>query len=222
MKRALIIGGTKGIGAAIATKFRESGSEVFAWGRQDLDVRDYDQIRKKEFPSNLDVFVYCAGVMKLGPFEKITFERYSNTINTNLTGAFFSSQKVIEKLNNQAHIVNICSVSGFFPSSSEFDYCISKAGLHMLTRCLAKEYSGRFHVNSISPGFVETQLVSQDKIPDFLLDYIPVKRPAYPTEIADLVFYITQSSYFSGMNFIFDGGLLAKHDGPSFPMEEIE
>jgi 3-oxoacyl-[acyl-carrier protein] reductase len=222
-RKVLVIGGTRGIGEGIAKRFKTDGDRVTAWGRKDFDVRDISVIKGKEINDTpIDVLIYCSGIMKLRGFEKITYEHYQEVMNTNLTGAVFTIQKYLPYLNIGAHVMTICSVSANFPSINEIDYSISKVGLKMLTRCLSKEYGDKYFFNSISPGFCETTLVdSQEAIPQELIDYIPAKRACYPDEIAELVYFISNTTYFNGHDFIYDGGLLAKYDGPTFPYEEI-
>jgi len=123
------------------------------------------------------------------------------------------SKKVIPFIKDKGHLINIASISGIYPEKEFVAYAISKVGIIMLTRCLAKRYGNRIFVNSISPGFVRTNLTGQP-IPDELIDMIPMKRVAQPEEVADLVWFIVNNHYLNGANIVFDGGIFVKYYGP--------
>jgi len=207
-----ITGTTSGIGKAIARKFKQENWQVIELSLPDFDVRNVEQIQNLKLPK-LDVFVNNAGIMPLIDFEKTKLEDWEDIINTNLRGPFFLSQKVIPLIKNKGHLINIASISGIYPEKEFIVYSISKAGIIMLTQCLAKRYGERIFINSISPGYIRTKLTGQP-LPQKLIDTIPMKRVAEPEEVADLVWFIVNNKYLNGTNIIFDNGLFVKYYGP--------
>lgn len=228
MKTIALTGTTSGIGKAIAEKFDKEGWNVIRLDRRALDVGDVHAIQTLELPW-LDVFVNNAGVMLLKDFPDTTLEDWEKTINCNLRGVFFLCQKVIPRILDKGHLINISSVAGTFPEREFMVYNVSKAGVTMLTQCLSKRYGDRIFVNSISPGFVDTSLTKDrpqmqdgrlikgtldEPTPQHLIDDIPMKRQAQPEEVADLVWYMVHNKYFNGSDIKFDGGLSTKFFGP--------
>jgi len=212
MKTMAVTGTSSGIGEAIMKRFRRERWGVIPLPRNVLDVRDVEAIKNLKLPE-LDVFVNNAGIMLLKDFSETTLEDWENTINTNLRGVFFLCQKVVPLIKERGHLINISSIAGTFPEREFMAYNVSKAGVTMLTQCLSKRYGDRIFVNSISPGFVNTNLTGEIT-PQRLIDDIPMKRQAEPEEVADLVWYVVQSKYFNGADLKFDGGLSTKYCGP--------
>jgi len=211
MKTIAITGTTSGIGKAIALEFITEKWNVLELNRPEFDVTDIIKIMSYEFPE-MDVFVNNAGIMPLVDFAETRLRHWNAIIKTNLMGPFFLCQRVIPKIKDGGCLINIASVSGLQPDPEEIAYSISKAGLLMLTRCLAKRCSGRIRVNAISPGFIITDLVEGDT-PEHLVNRIPMKREGEPEEVAHLVRNIVDMKYLSGANIVLDGGLLVGTDG---------
>jgi len=219
MKTIALTGTTSGIGKAIAERFDREGWNVIRLTRSVLDVGDVYAIQTLKLPE-LDVFVNNAGIMLLRDFPDTSLEDWNRTINCNLRGVFFLSQKVIPLIKDKGHLINISSIAGTFPEREFMAYNVSKAGVTMLTQCLSKRYGDRIFVNSISPGFVNTNLTREkagmksEPTPQHLIDDIPMQRQAEPEEVADLVWYMVQNKYFNGSDIKFDGGLSTKYFGP--------
>lgn len=111
-------------------------------------------------------------------------------------------------LNSGSQIINIGSVSGIKGEQDAPLYAATKAGLHSLTKSYAKKWSiDGIRVNTISPGFFKTNLVS-GKIPDELLQSIPLKREAQPIELIPVLKMLIETPYMTGANIVIDGGLL--------------
>jgi len=226
MKTIAITGTTSGIGKAIVERFEKAWKrddelwKVISLPRSVLDVDDVKAIQALNLPE-IDVFINNAGVMLLRDFPDTSLEDWERTINTNLRGVFFLSQRVIPLIKDKGHLVNISSIAGSFPEREFMAYNVSKAGVTMLTQCLSKRYGDRIFVNSISPGFVNTNLTTEvpgqplsEPTPQHLIDDIPMKRQADSSEVADLVWYLVHSNYFNGSDIKFDGGLSTKYYGP--------
>lgn len=218
MKTIAITGTTSGIGKAIAERFDREGWNVIRLPRSVLDVQDVEAIQRLELPE-IDVFVNNAGIMLLRDFPDTSVGDWNKTIDTNLRSVFFLSQKVIPLIKDKGHLINISSIAGTFPEREFMAYNVSKAGVTMLTQCLSKRYGDRIFVNSISPGFVNTNLTwerrgAPEPTPQHLIDDIPMQRQAESEEVADLVWYMVHNSYFNGSDIKFDGGLSTKYFGP--------
>jgi len=208
-----ITGTTFGIGKAIKEKFQKENWKVISLSLPEFDVRNLEQIKNLKLPK-LDVFVNNAGILPLIDFEKTKLQDWEDIINTNLRGPFFLCQKVIPLIKNKGHLINIASISGVYPEKEFIVYSISKTGVIMLTKCLAKRYGGRIFVNSISPGPILKTKLTGEPMPKELIEQTLMKRGGTPEEVAELIWFIVHNKFFNGHNFIFDGGIVVKHFGP--------
>jgi len=166
-KRALVFGGTSGLGKAIALGFAESGAdvapvsrrseevsktaqEIRALGRQALEFsadvtsrgdiqRVADSIRKQW--GRIDILVNSAGATKRAPSLELSDEDWSRILNTNLNGTWYACQIVGKVMQEQMYgrIINIASIGAFQSLYEAAPYCASKGGVAMLTRCLGTE-----------------------------------------------------------------------------------
>ncbi|MBR5662332.1 MAG: glucose 1-dehydrogenase [Bacilli bacterium] len=161
----------------------------------------------------IDCLVNNAGIAIDKPFLDKTKDDFMKTLSTNLVGPFLTSKFAYNYLINasNAAIVNISSTNGIdtlYPES--IDYDASKAGVISLTKNLANVYAPNVRVNSVAPGWVETEMNSElDK--DFMKeeeDKILLGRFAKPEEIAKVVYFLcsSEASYINGEVIIVDGG----------------
>jgi Tropinone reductase 1 len=186
-KKALITGGSKGIGRAIAEEFLQLGAEVFIVARDkeflnqlikelnasgftaygfaaDLNDTKSAQLiahQVKETWDNLDILVNNAGINIRKPAENYLAEEYAQVMQTNLHSVFELCQLTypLLKKSSQANIVNISSISGLVDDASGAPYGVSKAGMIQLTKHLAVEWAkDNIRVNSIAPWYIETEL----------------------------------------------------------------
>ncbi|RCK76657.1 MAG: FolM Alternative dihydrofolate reductase 1 [Ignavibacteriae bacterium] len=156
------------------------------------DLRDIKQIKKlindvyKVF-GRLDVLVNNAAVYKKANLIVTNEKIWDDTIDTNLKSTFFLSKYASEKMliNRHGVIINIASLGGLKPFKEHIPYSVSKAGLIMLTRCLAKSLAPKIRVNAIAPGTINfnEENLKAEKI--LLKDYVD------PKEIAKLVYSLT-------------------------------
>src|SRR5215210_9524764 len=215
---AVVTGGTRGIGAAIAKalktagynvaavyagndeaaqKFRgETGIPVFKW-----DVSSYDACTAglKQIESELgpvDVLVNNAGITRDAPFHRMKPEQWTAVINTNLSSLFNMCRPVIEGMRERkfGRIINISSINGQKGQIGQANYSAAKAGELGFTKALALESArAGITVNAICPGYIATEMVKavpQDVLEKNILPQIPVGRLGEPEEIARCVVFL--------------------------------
>jgi len=215
---ALITGGTRGIGAAIAKALNASGYKVGAnyAGNDDAankfktetsipvfkwDVSSYDScaggLKKVEAELGpIDVLVNNAGITRDGMFHKMTPEQWGAVINTNLNSLFNMCRPVIEGMRerNFGRIVNISSINGQKGQMGQCNYSAAKAGEIGFTKALAQENAKKgITVNAICPGYIGTEMVlavPKDVLEKNILPQIPVGRLGEPEEVARCVVFL--------------------------------
>lgn len=239
-KVAIITGASRGIGAATALLFAKEGAEIIvnynsskkeAFAIVDkvrklgLDViavkcdisqeKDVNKMIKKTIEKfgKIDILVNNAGIVFDVPFFDRTVEQWKQTIDINLLGTFLCSKYVAKEMlkNKTGKIINISSTNGidcFDPESVDYD--ASKAGIISLTKNLAKQLAPNIQVNSIAPGWVNTDMnknLPQNFI-DEEIDKIYLKRFAEPEEIAKSILFLASddASYITGSILKVDGG----------------
>ncbi len=188
MKIALVTGGTKGIGKAIALAFLQHGYEVILNYRSDqqtavatqeefnmlgycpilmrADVSDELQVKNmfKELFSvygRLDVLVNNAGISKIKVIQDTTVADWNRVFDTNVKSAFLCSREVVNKMiaDGGGSIINISSIWGEVGVSCEVAYSASKGALIAFTKALAKELApSNIRVNCVAPGVIDTQM----------------------------------------------------------------
>ncbi len=161
----------------------------------------------------LDVLVNNASVFYKTAIGKISSDTWDKLIDINLKAPFFLAQAAFPYLAKQkGSIVNLIDIHGSRPMSDYPVYCISKAGLQMLTQTLARELGPRVRVNAVSPGTIlwpegENSLSASDK--QKLIDRIALQRRGDVVDIAKAVlFLVRDANYTTGHNLIVDGGRL--------------
>lgn len=234
-KTIIVTGGTRGIGAAIGSKFASEGGTVYLTGRNreeldhlqsaspdnvtylqlDLEKKSSitDFMRFLETLDSIDVFVNNAGINRIDRIENITPTDFDAVMNVNLKAPFYICQKVAQLMADKGgRIVNIASIWSKLTKEGRMSYIISKAGLAGLTRGLATDMAKHnVLVNTVSPGFVLTDLTRQSLSEvemEEIKRMIPLNRMADPGEIANLVAFLAseENSYITGQNIVADGG----------------
>ncbi|MDI6764183.1 MAG: glucose 1-dehydrogenase [Thermodesulfobacteriota bacterium] len=246
-KVALITGSTRGIGKEFAIGFAREGADVIVHGRnlgkakavaeeiKNLGVKsmaigadvslsqDVTRMVEEAIQSlgRIDLLVNNAGV---NPFileaEKIKEEGWDQVIDVNLKGVFLCCQAVGKKMIEQGggKIINISSVVGFLGEQGFLPYAVSKAGVMMLTRVLAYEWS-KYHVtvNAIAPGFIaggmNSPILNKEVLVSGLTQQVPLKRLGKPEEIVQVALFLASedSSYINGTTIVADGGMTGYH-----------
>jgi len=219
-KRVVVTGGTSGIGAATAQRFRDEGCEVVVLARTPgygvipCDVGDRLQVDAAfEQVGDLDVIVNNAGVSVRSPAVDISPDQWEQVLATNLSGAFWVAQAAARRmlLGAGGVILNTASTNALVGYRYYADYNATKAGVVALTKSLALEWAPRIRVNAVCPGYVLTPMQEAEYTPEMLAEVnsrIPLGRHATPEEIAGLFAYLAsdEAAYFTGSVIVMDGG----------------
>ncbi|MBI4020430.1 MAG: SDR family oxidoreductase [Candidatus Aenigmarchaeota archaeon] len=223
-KTALITGGSKGIGRAIAQRFLAEGANVIIF---DIEKPQYKiefyqvDISKEEQIENafrqikkLDILVNNAGVYFQAPIEKTAKEQLDKIVDVNLKGTYLMCKHAIPLIvKSKGNIVNISSGLGIVPEPESPAYCSTKAAIIMLTKCMAQEYASKgVRVNAVLPGPIDTPLLRGAFHPQKELDEYaklnPMKRIGKPEEVANVAVFLAsdEASYVTGGLYSVDGG----------------
>jgi NAD(P)-dependent dehydrogenase (short-subunit alcohol dehydrogenase family) len=232
-RRVVVTGGTSGIGAATAQRFREEGCEVVVLARTPgpdvipCDVSDRERVEAAFAQiGSLDVLVDNAGLSVRNPALEIGAAQWDQVIGTNLSGAFWVAQAAAARMlvGSGGSIVFTASTNALAGYRYYADYNASKAGLVALTRSLALEWAPRVRVNAVCPGYVLTPMQEAEYTPEMLAqvnERIPMGRHATPEELAGLFAYLAsdEAAYFTGSVIVMDGGETAGSmvSGPGGP-----
>jgi acetoacetyl-CoA reductase len=220
-KVAVVTGGTRGIGAAIAKALKGAGVTVAAVyvGNDEAakafsagsgiatykwDVADPAAaaagIKKVEAEVGpVDILVNNAGITRDGMFHRMAWEQWSAVIRTNLDSMFAMTRPVIDGMRerNWGRIVNISSVNGQKGQAGQANYSAAKAGIIGFTRALAQENARKgITVNAICPGYTATDMVAgvPEKVLEQIVAQIPVGRLGKAEEIASLAVYLVSDA----------------------------
>ena len=213
---ALVTGGSRGIGAAIAQHLASDGFIVLTPSRAEMNLNSNESIDKfvSSLAPNIDVLVNDAGINRIASLEDISEEELHETLQINLIAPLRLTQAVsrLMKPRNFGRIVNISSVWSVVSKAGRTSYTMSKSGLNGMTRSLAVELAPyNILVNAVAPGYVMTDLTYQNNTEAELEKIsisIPVRRLASPKEIANVVAFLCsdQNTYLTGQTIIVDGG----------------
>ena len=205
--KAIVAGGGRGIGRAIALAFANEGADVGVVGRDDeslsavadeiqalgrravatsQDLKVVDEIpglfdRLSEQLGGLDILVNSAGVQITGPSLEVTEEQWDETLDANLKSMFFSCQAAGRQFISQGHgkIINLASTFSFVGFPEFAAYCSSKGGVALLTKTLAAEWApSGVNVNAIAPTAVRTEMNAYLLDDPGFLDFFVPKVPA--------------------------------------------
>ena len=235
-KIALVTGGTRGIGAAIATKLKEDGyktvssyvgnterAEEFSKNTgiktYKFDAGYFESCQKavqeieNDLGSNVDIVVNNAGITRDKFFHKMAPEDWSAVINTNLNSMFNITRSVIEKMRAKkfGRIISISSINGLKGQVGQSNYSAAKAGIIGFSKAVALENANKgITVNVIAPGYIGTDMVKKidPKILETIVSQIPTGRLGEPDEIGSLVSYLAsdKASFITGATFSINGG----------------
>ncbi len=167
----------------------------------------------------VDVLVNNAARTVFLPFDNLdgaTEEGWRNVLGTNVMGAFFVARAAAKRMAERGgSIINIASIAAHRPSGSSIPYCVSKAGILMLTKCLAKTLGPKIRVNSVSPGYIAETAWNDSRAKEIVdagirsaAEEAAVKRTATPADLVHAVLYLASgdSSFCTGTDLLVDGG----------------
>jgi 3-oxoacyl-[acyl-carrier protein] reductase len=156
----------------------------------------------------IDLLVNNAGVIKDGGIHSTTEKSWNEVIDTNLKGTFFISQRVSKHMLGQGggQIINIASLGGVKPFVYYIPYSVSKAGVIMMTKCLAKALAPNILVNAIAPGTIKFDKREKNNI-KMRREKNLLNKYATAKDITDLVVFLaTKNKHITGQTFVVDGG----------------
>ena len=230
---ALITGGNRGIGLAIARSLAQDGFHVVIGSRSGQVVDGFDSVAMdvssaqsvEDAFSHIEntwgipeVLVCNAGITKDALVMRMSDEDFEDVINTNLTGAFRVSKRATKGLLKlkKGRLIFISSVVAMLGSPGQVNYAASKSGLIGMARSFARELGSRgITANVIAPGFVDTDMTASldDKRRQEIASSIPLGRFSDAQEIANVVSFIasTKAGYITGAVIPVDGGLGMGH-----------
>jgi 3-oxoacyl-[acyl-carrier protein] reductase/pteridine reductase len=231
---ALVTGGAKRIGRSIALDLAQRGADVvvnYRGSRAEAEAVVAEIVRggvravaiqgdvsrradverlitqtEREF-GKLDILVNNAGMFENVSFAEITDDQWNTMLATNLTSQFLCAQTAAPLLrkSGHGHIINLASLGGLLAWPAHTHYCVSKAGVIMLTRCLARALAPEIIVNGIAPGTISFP----GDAPELEGDYIkraPLRRTGTGSEIAEAVAFLARSEFITGQILVVDGG----------------
>ena len=215
MYKALITGGSRGIGKEICRLFSERGIEVLAPTRREMDLSSTESVQNymKQI-SDIDILINCAGINNLASIEEMDEISLQDMLQVNLVSPALLIKYVapMMKAKKWGRIVNFASIWCDFSKERRIMYSMAKAGVKGLTTAAAVELS-KFNVlvNAIAPGFIATEMTYQNNTPEqvkILEDNLPIKRMGNVTEIAEFAYFLAspQNSFTTGQTIFVDGG----------------
>lgn len=192
-RRAVVTGGSRGLGFGIAQALHDSGAEVVVTGKTENalkaaselgrtgpavhgitgDLADPDQLNEvygrimEIYSGRIDILVNAAGTLTRGPALEVTRDEWFNVMNLNLSALFFLSQSAGRTMASRHYgkIINIASMNSFFGSIEVPAYSASKGGVAQLTKALSNEWAAQgINVNAIAPGYMATALTDTMKV----------------------------------------------------------
>ncbi len=214
----LITGASRGIGKAIAEKYKSKGYMIYTPTRAELDLSDMDSVWRyieKHQTDKYDIIINNAGVNIINEIDYIRKSDVEEMFSVNLLAPIYLLQGFVSnmKKNRWGRIVNIGSVWGDVAKPGRSVYSATKHGIHGITNTLAAELAPyNILVNTVDPGQTLTELTLKNNSPEDIKKMerdIPLGRLANPEEIAEVVFFLgtDANTYITGQKIVVDGGL---------------
>ena len=212
--KIFLTGGSRGIGLAIKNKFESEEHKVFAPTQLELNLLDFISINKylETFIEDIDVLINNAGVNNISNLEDLDILNIANTLQVNTISPLLLIKNLSKNMikNKKGHIINISSILSYTSKNGRITYSASKAALDAITRTCALELKEHnIQVNSICPGYVETELTyknnSLEQIEE-IKNSMAIKRLLKPEEIAEEVYKLALNKDVTGQIIPVDGG----------------
>jgi NAD(P)-dependent dehydrogenase (short-subunit alcohol dehydrogenase family) len=233
-KVALVTGAAKRIGRSVALRLADEGADVIVNYRASKDAAEEvvaqiaakgrraaaiqgDVARRADVAAliaaiekdfgRLDILVNNAAIFFSAKFEELTEEQWDSILDANLKSQFLCSQAAVPLLrrSGSGRIVNFASLGGLLAWPAYTHYCVSKAGVIMLTKCLARALAPEITVNAVAPGTISFPGDAPELAEDFIRR-APLGRTGGPEDIEDAVVFLAQSPFITGQVIVVDGG----------------
>ena len=233
-KVAMVTGAARRIGRGIALRLASEGADValtYRSSKQDADslVREIAGLGRNAvalradvtsvadlqaaiesaaaFRGRLDILVNNAGMFSPASVAALTEAQWDTMLASNLKSQFFTAQAAAPHLRRAGNgkIINLASLGGLLAWPNYPHYCVSKAGVIMLTRCLARALAPEITVNAVAPGTISFP-GDAPEISEEFVRRAPLKRTGEAEDIAGAVSYLAQANFVTGQLLIVDGG----------------
>jgi len=232
---ALVTGGSRGIGAAIAVALKnagytvaanyagndeaaakftaETGIPTYKWSVADYDACTAGIAKVEAELGPVEVLINNAGITRDAPFHKMSPQQWKEVIDTNLTGVFNMTHPIWPGMRERkfGRVITISSINGQKGQFGQVNYSAAKAGDIGFTRALAQEGArAGVTVNAICPGYIATEMVMAvpEKVRESIIGQIPVGRLGEPEEIARCVVFLAsdEAGFITGSTISANGG----------------
>ena len=236
-KKAVVTGGSSGIGKAIVETLMKQGATVFVIDLNEnpahtkagiktltVDITKFDQLNTALtlLPEQIDILVNNAGVGFVGNIEQTEEEDFDRLYQVNVKGVFNCIKVILPRMKKQGGvIVNMASITAHIAVKNRFAYTMTKGAVLAMTNAIAKDYiANGIRCNSVSPARVHTPFVDnflnknypgeEKEMFENLSQTQPIGRMGKPQEIGDLVLYLCseEASFITGTDFPIDGGFI--------------
>ena len=236
-KKAVVTGGSNGIGKAIANTLKNQGAEVFILdlnenqshkkaGIQTIitDITQWSQINSSltSIPNTVDILINNAGIGFVGNIEQTEEADFDRLYQVNVKGVFNCVKAILPRMKKKGGvIINMASIVSHVAVKERLGYTMTKGAVFAMTNAIAKDYlSYGIRCNSISPARVHTPFVDdyleknymgkEKEMFERLSKTQPIGRMAEPQEVADMVLYLCsdEASFITGTDFPIDGGFI--------------
>ncbi|MEC7366199.1 MAG: 3-oxoacyl-[acyl-carrier-protein] reductase [Pseudomonadota bacterium] len=237
-KKVLVTGASGGIGKAIAIELSSNGADLCLTGRNKSELESLQKLiggnceiiisdlsksegidelanSAQEKMGQIDILINNAGITRDNLFMRMSEEDWNDVINVNLNSIFKLTKHLIKGMIKRRYgrIINITSVIGVAGGAGQSNYSASKAGIIAMSKSLAQEVGSRsVTVNSIAPGFIETNMTAElsDDRKQEILNSISIGRLGKPDDIAGAVCFLAsdKASYITGQTIHINGGML--------------
>lgn len=223
-KVVLVTGGSQGIGEAISRKFIQEGYRVIVFDISapsfecdffNVDISKEEDIKKAvQDIKQADVLVNNAGIYFQAFVEDTTVDDLEKILAVNLKGVYLMCKHLLPLLRkSEGNIVNISSGLGLVPEPESPAYCMTKAGIIMLTKCMSQKYAKEgIRVNAVLPGPIDTPLLRNSfgdiSTINAYFETKPMKRIGQPKEVAEVVYFLASENagFINGAQYAVDGG----------------
>lgn len=215
-REIFLTGGSRGIGAAIAERYRAAGCRIISPSRSELDLADprgVEQYLQRHAP-DADVLINNAAENRILPLPELTLDDWERMVAINVTAPFLLTRHFVQRMaaRRWGRVVNISSIYSQLSRAGRSAYSTTKAALNGFTRATAIEYASQgVLVNAVGPGFIDTDLTRQNNTPaqiELLRQQVPMQRLGSTAEVAELVYRLgsEHNTYITGQFVAIDGG----------------